>query len=147
MENWITNLKNKIITYLTTSSNKRYDFSIPETQEETSKLSSFDYTMPEKPYDSDNTTNPKTIFPSLEKNLEFMKISYNALINSDIVIREFTLHANNRTFKAFLFYIDGMSDTKLINDFVLKPLMLKNIANSFNYRTKELKFRFIILSR
>lgn len=72
-----------------------------------------------------------SIFTSINKNLEFMKVQYNSLINSDIVIRKFLLRARDKTFDAFLFYIDGMSDAKLINDFVLKPLMLKNSANSY----------------
>lgn len=72
----------------------------------------------------------KNIYPSLDVNLEYMKTKFNSLINSDISIREFTLLAQNKEYKAFLFYIDGMVDTKLINDFILKPLMLRNRANT-----------------
>lgn len=72
----------------------------------------------------------KNIYPSLDVNLEYMKTMFNSLINSDISIREFTLLAQNKEYKAFLFYIDGMVDTKLINDFILKPLMLRNRANT-----------------
>ncbi len=72
----------------------------------------------------------KNIYPSLDVNLEYMKTKFNSLINSDISIREFTLLAQNKEHKAFLFYIDGMVDTKLINDFILKPLMLRNRANT-----------------
>lgn len=72
----------------------------------------------------------KNIYPSLDVNLEYMKTKFNSLINSDISIREFTLLAQNKEYKAFLFYIDGMVDTKLINDFILKPLMLRNKANT-----------------
>lgn len=61
-----------------------------------------------------------------------MKIQYNALINSDVVIREFTLSARDKQFKAFILYIDGMVDTQLINDFILKPLMLRNSANIYD---------------
>ena len=132
MENWITKMKNKIITYLMTSSNKRYEFSISETSDEALQMSNFNNTQnTPSSYTKPNETT--SIFSNLSQNLEYMKIKYNALINSDIVIREFILRANNKTFKAFLFYIDGMSDSKLINDFILKPLMLKNISNSFNY--------------
>lgn len=74
----------------------------------------------------------QTIFNTIDKNLEFMKIRYNSMINSDIVIREFTLNARNKQFSAFIFYIDGMVDQQLVNDFVLNPLMLKNIANSYD---------------
>ena len=38
----------------------------------------------------------------------------------------------NKQYNAFLIYIDGMVDTKIINDFVLEPLMLKNKANSYD---------------
>ena len=74
----------------------------------------------------------KNIFPSINVNLEYMKVRYNALINSDVVIREFTLTARNKQYNAFLLYIDGMIDSNQLNDFVLKPLMLKNKANAFD---------------
>ncbi|MBR6033331.1 MAG: spore germination protein, partial [Clostridia bacterium] len=71
------------------------------------------------------------IYDNLKDNLEYLKIKYNVLINSDIVIREFTLTANDKEYKSFLIYIDGMIDSKMINDFVLKPLMLRNFSNTF----------------
>lgn len=79
-----------------------------------------------------------SIFPSLEKNLEFMKVAYNSLINNDIIIRKFTLIAYGKKFDSFILFIDGMSDTNLINDFVLKPLMLKNASNTSNLSTKTI---------
>ena len=72
----------------------------------------------------------KNIFPSIDVNLEYVKVKYNAMINSDVVIREFILTARNRQYRAFLLFIDGMVDTDLINNYVLKPLMMKNQANS-----------------
>ncbi len=74
----------------------------------------------------------KEIFPSIDVNIEYIKVKYNLLINSDIILKEFTLTARNKQYKAFLFFIDGMTDTDLVNNFVLKPLMLKNTANSFD---------------
>ena len=97
----------------------------------------YNFTIPETPNNnnlnlsSEKDLNQK-IFNTLDKNLEFMKIRYNSMINSDIIIREFTLSARNKQFSAFIFYIDGMVDQQLVNDFVLNPLMLKNIANSFD---------------
>ena len=76
--------------------------------------------------------NTKKIYTSLQLNLDHMKTEYNALINSDIVIREFSLLAQNTNYNAFLIYIDGMVDTELINNFILNPLMLRNRANSFD---------------
>lgn len=97
----------------------------------------YNFTIPEIPNNNNlNLSSEKDlkqkIFNTLDKNLEFMKIRYNSMINSDIVIREFTLNARNKQFSAFIFYIDGMIDQQLVNDFVLNPLMLKNIANSFD---------------
>ena len=72
------------------------------------------------------------IYPSLDVNLEYIKTKYNFLINSDIVLREFILSARGKQYKAFLLFVDGMSDTNLINDYVLKPLMLRNAANTLD---------------
>lgn len=67
-----------------------------------------------------------------------MKVAYNSLINNDIVIRHFTLIAYGKKFDAFILFIDGMSDTTLINDFILKPLMLKNASNTSNLSSKTI---------
>ncbi|MBR6033351.1 MAG: hypothetical protein IKP28_01150, partial [Clostridia bacterium] len=47
----------------------------------------------------------QNIYDNLKDNLEYLKIKYNVLINSDIVIREFTLTANDKEYKSFLIYI------------------------------------------
>ncbi len=94
----------------------------------------YNFTLSEFP----NTNNSpeddlkKPISNVLENNLNFMKVKYNSMISSDVIIREFTLNARNKQFAVFLFYIDGMVDQKLVNDFILNPLMLKNTANSFD---------------
>lgn len=72
----------------------------------------------------------RTVDMDLSKNLEFMKVTYNSMINSDIVIRDFDLIIQNKIYQSFLIYIDGMADTKVINDFVLTPLMLRNKSNT-----------------
>ena len=74
----------------------------------------------------------KDIFPSIDVNIEYIRVKYNLLINSDIILKEFTLTARNKQYKAFLLFIDGMTDTDLVNNYVLRPLMLKNAANSFD---------------
>lgn len=71
------------------------------------------------------------ISKDINENLNYMKSKYNSMISSDIIIREFTLNARGKQFSAFIFCIDGMVDSNLVNDFVLNPLMLKNRANSF----------------
>ena len=74
----------------------------------------------------------QNIYPSVDINLEYIKVKFNSLINSDIKIREFDLTARNKVYKAFILYIDGMSDSKSINRFILHPLMLKSRANTNN---------------
>ncbi len=74
----------------------------------------------------------KTIYPSLNVNLEYVKSKYNSMINSDIVIREFTLNARGKQYSAFLLYIDGMIDTDIMNKFILEPLMLRNKSNLYD---------------
>ena len=38
----------------------------------------------------------KDIFPSIDVNIEYIRVKYNLLINSDICLREFTLSARNK---------------------------------------------------
>lgn len=78
-----------------------------------------------------DTTNDK-VFQSIDVNLEYIKSRFNTMINSDIKVREFTLNARNKQYKAFIIYIDGMVDQDIINNYILKPLMLKNRSNSFD---------------
>ena len=82
--------------------------------------------------ESDFKPNTTKIFNSMQVNLEYIKTKYNSLINSDIIIREFTLNARGKQYGAFLVYIDGMVDSNMMNDFILKPLMLKNKSNSYD---------------
>lgn len=72
------------------------------------------------------------IFPSLSTNLEFMRTKYNLLINSDIVLREFTMNARGKQYNAFVVYIDGMVNSQIMDDFILKPLMLRNRNNLYD---------------
>ncbi len=77
-------------------------------------------------------TTPKKLFTNIDDNLNTMKSIYNALINSDVVIREFACHIAKRKYRAFIMYFDGMTDSQIINDFLLEPLMQINYNTSFN---------------
>ncbi len=80
-----------------------------------------------------NTPEKKeNIFASLDVNLDYIKMKYNLLINSDIITREFILNARGKQHKALLLYIDGMVDSQSLNDFVLQPLMMRNKNNLFD---------------
>ena len=97
----------------------------------------YEFDIPENITKSVNDSNSETskqqkIFSNLNKNLDYVKTSYNTLINSDIVVREFILNARNKQYNAFLLYIDGMIDSNIMNDFILKPLMLKNQSNMYD---------------
>ncbi len=74
---------------------------------------------------------PSHFSEKLSENLDYLKSKYNSLINSDIIIREFTLIANNTEYPSALIFIDGMVDSQIINSSVLKPLMLRNQANTY----------------
>lgn len=97
---------------------KQYNFSIQPTQSVSNE--------PKK-----QEKNTQTLYTAIEQNLKYLQTEYNGLINSDIVFREFSLIAKNIQYKALLIYIDGMVDTDLINNYVLKPLMLRNQNNTF----------------
>lgn len=116
------NFKNLFTNLFTWQTQEEYNFNIADSS------SKDDNHNLEQIYEK---TSPKNIFPSIDINLDYMKTRYNSLINSDIVLREFTLSARNRQYKAFLVFIDGMIDTDLVNNFVLKPLMLRNNANTY----------------
>ena len=98
---------------------KKYEFNIQSTENATVQ-------------NLENKEIKDIVSNSLEQNLKFLQSEYNLLINSDIVIRNFTLICKNKPYKAFLIYIDGMADSAIINDFVLKPLMLKNQNNTYD---------------
>ncbi len=100
-----------------------YHFSLPDNSNNSQNGSSQNY--------EDDFNEPKNIFESLNVNLDYIKTKYNVLINSDVIIREFTLNARGNQYKAFLLYIDGMVDSQILNDFVLEPLMLRNRNNLF----------------
>ena len=90
------------------------------------------------------------VFPSFQKNLEFIQSRFNSLINSDVIIREFKIICKNKQYNAFLVYIDGLTDSVIINDFILRPLMLRNKSNThieeeksikkFNYNSKNIVY-------
>ncbi len=96
-----------------------YNFSLPEN-------------VPDTEGNKDNSSEKVTIFSSLMVNMEYMRTKYNLFINSDIILRQFTINARGKQYDAFLVYIDGMVDSELMNKFVLEPLMLRNKNNLFD---------------
>lgn len=62
-----------------------------------------------------------TVQKSIAANLDTVKRLLGR--NVDFISREFTIGVKNQT-KAFLCFIDGLGDKKLINDHILKPLLV-----------------------
>lgn len=106
----IKNLYNKIFKY---EEKENYEFILPNSSNN----------IDEKEFEKKDV---ETVSSKLNSNLEYLKVKYNMLINSDIKIREFILSFHNVKIPAFILYIDGMVNSKDINDFVLQPLLLRN---------------------
>lgn len=103
------------------------------------RSTAYNFTLPEKSTSTDANTNAPSssyfadnIVPSLAENLTNLKVRYNALINSDIILREFNITINHSSYSAAIVCIDGMIDSELVNNFLLKPLM--SLDNTPNYR-------------
>ena len=99
------------------------------------------YHTPEQQYDfslskdisnvSSSNSIPNIISTSIETNLNNLKHRYTTSINSDIILREFKLNISNKSYNALIVCIDGMIDSNLVNNFLLKPLMQANNNNNF----------------
>lgn len=64
------------------------------------------------------------VSPNLDNNLNFVKNKYSIPLSTDVMLREFDITLEKKTYKAFIIFIDGMVDKKVINDDILQPLML-----------------------
>ncbi len=93
-------LKDVLTTIFGYTPKEVYLFSLPEREENSEE---------ENISNGKNTENvnqkqeQKNIFTSLSVNLDYIKIKYNTLINSDILVREFILNARGKQYKAFFF--------------------------------------------
>lgn len=115
-----------------------YNFSLSDTTNPIINQKNSNYTASNESLNLDNevtkalyTKNDK-VFPVIDVNLEYIKVRFNSMINSDITIREFILNARGKQYKSFLVYIDGMVDQDIMNNYILKPLILRNSANTFD---------------
>ena len=106
-------LKNILNKYLIYNEKENYNFILPNSSNNINKTE----------FQKIDTT---LVSPLLADNIEYFKIKYNMLINNDIKIREFTLTIQKKKYSAFILYIDGMVDGDNINNFILKPILLKN---------------------
>jgi len=107
MRNYLRGFKNIFLYY---SPKKKYDFSLSNNS------------------NKQNTSNtiPNIISTSLDTNLSNLKLRYTSSINSDIILREFNLNIFGKDYKALIVCIDGMIDSDLVNNYLLRPLMQTN---------------------
>ncbi len=97
------------------------------------KNNKYNYTLSETQVSNNIVTeekNDKKVSEKLQDNIDYLTVKYNALINSDINIRNINIYAKGKQYSGMLFYIDGMVDSDMVNNYILKPLMLKNKTNS-----------------
>lgn len=75
---------------------------------------------------SNSKTTPEKLSSNICENLNTIKSIYNSMINSDVVIREFLCTINKKSYSSFITYFDGMTNSQMINNFLLRPLMQDN---------------------
>jgi spore germination protein KA len=63
----------------------------------------------------------------IDANLLHMKDVYSIPLNSDIVLREFDITHGCKSVRAFIIFFDGMTDREVINNYILKPLMVNSV--------------------
>ena len=111
------------------TSNNKYNFSILSGGSNYNKSNT---SSPLVDTSSSSPTTPQKLFSNIEDNLNTMKCIYNTLINSDIILRKFSCHIGKRKYNAFIVYFEGMTDSKIVNDFLLTPLMQNRSDTFFN---------------
>lgn len=72
------------------------------------------------------------ISDDIDVSLAFMKKIYSIPVNCDIIVREFSIRYENELARAFIMFFDGMTDREIINNYILKPLMVDSIKELHN---------------
>lgn len=84
--------------------------------------------LEEKDAEAEREPEPEDIIDrDVRINLENIKTVYSIPLNSDIVVREFDITYGNKPVKAFIVFFDGMTDREVINNYILKPLMVSSV--------------------
>lgn len=69
------------------------------------------------------------ISDDIDVNMEFMKRKYSVPVNSDIVLREFSVNYRGDLIRAFIMFFDGMAAREIIDNYMLTPLMVNSLMN------------------
>lgn len=65
--------------------------------------------------------------------LDYMKKKYSIPVNCDIILREFSIRYKDKLVNAFIMFFDGMTDREVIDNYILKPLMVDSIMEIHNF--------------
>ena len=57
-------------------------------------------------------------------NLQFIKTVFTYPLNFPVNIREFEVRRDDKVYQAFIVFVDGMVDRRIVDDSVLKPLII-----------------------
>lgn len=89
---------------------------------------SFEKVKEKKIAESDQPPEPgDEVKSDINANLLHMKDVYSIPVNSDIILREFDIVYGCMSVRAFIIFFDGMTDREVINNYILKPLMVNSI--------------------
>jgi len=97
----------------------------PEVKDE--KKSELKKPTPIEDFNKDNKkghADLEKVSKSLDENLAFIKKKYSFDISTDVKIREFDITIGTNSNKAFIVFIDGITNKLIINNNILQPLML-----------------------
>lgn len=64
------------------------------------------------------------IHTNIFENITYLKMRFNIPANSDVIIREFDISLKGNFIHALIIFYDGMVDKQIIDNYILKPLML-----------------------
>ncbi len=106
------------------------------------KIETEDYNVQ---YDSRNVTEEErlTVSSDISENYKAIANKFNVPTNNDVIIKQFKIKGDR---KCFLFFYEGMIDTALVDDFVIKSLMeIPCLAETApESLARELSERFIV---
>lgn len=73
----------------------------------------------------------------IEVNKKLMIRAYDIPKNGDVLLREFNLTVKDKVLKAFIIFIDGMTDRNVISNYILQPLMLLSNIEINSDKTRD----------
>ena len=82
--------------------------------------------IPSENYPVQKNEGGPTLAGNFRKDFKTLKEEFSFGRSGDIKMREFTVRINEKDHDAVIFFIDGLINKQLVNDFILRPLMLKS---------------------